>query len=55
MNKAKAVFLGAPLSFLSFKEDKENPGWRTSFLPAVRTAVLMNFVFLAIVSVSFLV
>jgi len=50
-----SVFVTLPLPFLAFRI-----GWQTlekwaQFLPAVKTTILMNFLFLVILSSSFLV
>ncbi len=49
------VFLSLPLPFLAFKVAMANLEKWPAFLPAVKTTILMNFVFLAILSISFLV
>ncbi len=47
------VFLTCPLPFLAYKIGKKNMGNWPAFLPAVKTTILMNFVFSAILSLSF--
>ena len=49
------VFLSLPLPFLAFKVGMANLENWPAFLPAVKTTILMNFTFLAILSISFLV
>ncbi len=47
------VLASLPLPFMAFKVAMKNLGNWPGFLPAVKTTILMNFVFLAILSVSF--
>lgn len=49
------VLASLPLPFLAFKAGMRNIDNWPGFLPAVKTTILMNFVFLAILSISFLV
>jgi 1,4-dihydroxy-2-naphthoate octaprenyltransferase len=49
------VLISLPLPFMALKVSTENLGNWPGFLPAVKTTILMNFVFLAILSVSFVV
>jgi 1,4-dihydroxy-2-naphthoate octaprenyltransferase len=49
------VLISLPLPVMAFKVSMENLGNWPGFLPAVKTTILMNFVFLAILSVSFVV
>jgi len=49
------VFITLPLPFLAFRVAWQNLGNWPQFLPAVKTTILMNFLFLVILSVSFLV
>ncbi len=49
------VLITLPLPFLAFRIGWQNLGNWTQFLPAVKTTILMNFLFLVILSVSFLV
>ena len=47
------VLASLPLPYMAFKVAMENLGNWPGFLPAVKTTILMNFAFLAILSVSF--
>jgi len=49
------VFLSLPLPFLAFQAGQKNLDNWPAFLPAVKATILMNFAFLAILSISFLV
>jgi 1,4-dihydroxy-2-naphthoate octaprenyltransferase len=49
------VFLTLPLPFLAFRAGWQSLGKWPQFLAAVKTTILMNFLFLVILSVSFLV
>lgn len=49
------VLVSLPLPFMAFKVAMKNLEDWQGFLPAVKTTILMNFVFLAILSISFLV
>lgn len=49
------VFLSLPLPFLAFQVGQKNLDNWPAFLPAVKVTILMNFAFLAILSISFLV
>lgn len=49
------AFLSLPLPFLAFKVGLKNLEKWPAFLPAVKATILMNFAFLAILSISFLV
>jgi 1,4-dihydroxy-2-naphthoate octaprenyltransferase len=49
------VFITLPLPFLVFRVGWQNLENWPQFLPAVKTTILMNFLFLVILSVSFLV
>ncbi len=49
------VFLTLPLPFLAFRAGWQNLGKWPQFLAAVKTTILMNFLFLVILSGSFLV
>lgn len=49
------AFLVLPLPLIAFKAGMENLEDWPNFLPAVKTTILMNFVFLAILSVSFVI
>jgi len=50
-----SVFVTLPLPFLAFRIGWQNLGKWAQFLPAVKTTILMNFLFLVILSSSFLV
>lgn len=47
------VLISLPLPFMAFKNGKENLGNWGEFLAAVKATILMNFLFLVILSVSF--
>jgi 1,4-dihydroxy-2-naphthoate octaprenyltransferase len=47
------VMISLPFPFMAFKAGKQNLGNWTEFLAAVKATILMNFVFLVILSVSF--
>jgi 1,4-dihydroxy-2-naphthoate octaprenyltransferase len=47
------VMISLPFSFMAFKAGKQNLGNWGEFLAAVKATILMNFVFLVILSVSF--
>jgi len=49
------VLATLPLPFMAYRIGLKNIGNWVGFLPAVKTTILMNFVFSAILSVSFLV
>ena len=49
------VMLTLPLSFMAFRIALKNIENWTAFLPAVKTTILINFVFLVILSMSFVV
>lgn len=49
------VFLTIPMPVLSFRTGMKNLGKWSEFFPAVKTTILMNFLFLIILSVSYLV
>ncbi len=49
------VMLTLPLSFMAFRIALKNIENWTAFLPAVKTTILINFVFLVILSISFVV
>jgi 1,4-dihydroxy-2-naphthoate octaprenyltransferase len=50
-----SVFVTLPLPFLAFRIGLQTLGKWAQFLPAVKTTILMNFLFLVILSGSFLV
>jgi 1,4-dihydroxy-2-naphthoate octaprenyltransferase len=50
-----SVFVTLPLPFLAFQVGSKNLEKWKQFFPAVKTTILMNFIFLVILSVSFLV
>jgi 1,4-dihydroxy-2-naphthoate octaprenyltransferase len=47
------VFVTIPLPFLAFKTGSQSLGRWTDFLAAVKATILMNFLFLVILSISF--
>ena len=49
------VMLTLPLSFMAFRIALKNIENWTAFLPAVKTTILINFVFLVILSITFVV
>ncbi|MFC2169406.1 prenyltransferase [Acidobacteriota bacterium] len=49
------VMLTLPLPFMAYKIGNGNLGNWPEFLPAVKSTILMNFVFLVILSISFIV
>lgn len=49
------VFVTLPMPILSFRVGWKNLGKWAEFFPAVKTTILMNFLFLVILSVSYLV
>lgn len=49
------VFITLPMPILSFRVGWKNLGKWAEFFPAIKTTILMNFLFLVILSVSYLV
>jgi 1,4-dihydroxy-2-naphthoate octaprenyltransferase len=49
------VFITSPMPILSFRIGWKNLGKWAEFFPAIKTTILMNFLFLVILSVSYLV
>ncbi len=49
------VLISLPLPFMAYKVAQKNLDNWPAFLPAVKTTILMNFVFLVILSISFVV
>ncbi len=50
-----SVMITLPLAFMAFRVALKNIENWTAFLPAVKTTILINFVFLVILSISFVV
>jgi 1,4-dihydroxy-2-naphthoate octaprenyltransferase len=49
------VFITIPMPVLSFRAGWKNLGKWAEFFPAIKTTILMNFLYLIILSVSYLV